>query len=141
MTLPISIFYADDDQDDLDFFHLAAEDLSCEIHLFNKGEEFVEKLKNPPPTPSVVFLDLNMPTRNGFEILKDIKNSELKDTKVIVFSTSDSNESIAKSKKLGADFYLIKPTSISKLEKALKQIVANILHDTIALKSKFLLEF
>ena len=70
-----TIFYTDDDEDDLSIFTDAVESLSKKIQLqtYSGGEKLLNAIYNPPPTPHVVFLDLNMPGKDGRETLKEIK--------------------------------------------------------------------
>ena len=118
-----TIFYADDDHDDLDFFKDVIETISQKINLFthDHGEKMLDALKNPPPVPQIIFLDLNMPGKSGFEVLEEIKNSdELKHLPVVIFSTSNDPNNIAKSMKMGANFYVTKPTSFESLKKSIE---------------------
>ena len=71
----IYIFYIDDDQDDLDFFNDAIQSLGENVKLFLFPDEMFKILKNPPPNPSVIFVDLNMPLKTGIEIIKDLKRA------------------------------------------------------------------
>ena len=54
------IFYADDDFEDLEIFREIADDLRVELVTFDNGLALLERLKNPPPTPSLIFLDINI---------------------------------------------------------------------------------
>jgi len=141
MKKDITIFYADDDEDDLSFFKMATSELSCDVRLFSNGTDLLEQIKNPPPVPQVVFLDINMPHRNGLQILQDIRESDYPDTQVIIFSTASSDASIEQMKKLGANYYLIKPTSVLVLEKALKEIVDMTITETKFSDTAFVLNF
>lgn len=58
-----TIFYTDDDQDDLEFFMEIIETLDANINVVtqNSGNQLIHALENPPPHPTIVFLDINMP--------------------------------------------------------------------------------
>ena len=120
--LPHNIFYTDDDADDQAFFIDAVRDVSSllEVTTQSDGDELLTLLHNPPPKPSLLFLDLNMPVKNGFEVLKEIRESEqTRDLPVIIFSTSDNEEAVNRTRALGANLYVTKPTSYSKLKKVI----------------------
>jgi CheY-like chemotaxis protein len=115
-----TIFYADDDADDLDFFKEAAHGLKDTISLFELGDEMLQVLHNPPPKPSMIFLDLNMPGKSGFDILKEIKESQtFSDVPVLILTTSNSPVDISRCRNLGAKLYIRKPTTIAELRKAI----------------------
>lgn len=118
-----TIFYADDDHDDLEFFKDVIETISHKINLFthDHGDKILSALRNPPPIPQIIFLDLNMPGKSGFEVLQEIKSSdELKDLPVVIFSTSNDPGNIARSMQMGANFYVTKPTSFDSLKKSIE---------------------
>jgi len=60
------------------------------------------------PVPDVVLLDLRMPRVDGFEVLTWLRLRQFKGMKVIVLSTSELEEDIAKAKNHGADAYVVK---------------------------------
>jgi CheY-like chemotaxis protein len=71
--------------------------------------------------PDVIFLDLMMPKKSGFEVLAEIRNNEkTKDVPVIIISAKTEHDDIQKAKKLGADEYIYKPVDID--------LALNILH-------------
>lgn len=117
------IFYTDDDRDDQEIFRDAAREVSAGLQVWiqSDGGELMSLLNNPPPQPHIIFLDLNMPVKNGYQILQEIRESEeLKDFPVIVFSTSDDLIAIDTTRKLGANLYIPKPSSYSLLKKVIK---------------------
>ena len=62
------------------------------------------------PKPDLILLDLNLPKKNGFEVLAEIKqDDELKVIPVIVLTTSKSDEDVLKSYQLSANCYITKP--------------------------------
>ena len=94
------IFLADDDEDDCMLFEDALREVnaSTELATANDGVELMMLLgKTVPPPPDVIFLDLNMPKKNGFECLAEIRNSkQFKDIPVVIFSTTGEKEAIDK---------------------------------------------
>jgi response regulator RpfG family c-di-GMP phosphodiesterase len=119
-----SIFYIDDDQDDLDFFNDAIESLGENVKLFLFPDDMFKILKNPPPKPSVIFLDLNMPLKTGFEIILEIKKGgKYNNLPLIVYSTSSNSEIIDRCRDLGASLFITKPTSLAALKKAIEYVL------------------
>lgn len=126
----IDIFYADDDEDDLMFFKEAAEkissdsDLEIVLHLHKNGEHLIEGIKNNKPDVGMVFLDINMPLKSGFQLLEEIrKEPEIMEFPVIMYSTSSNQDNIEKSKEMGANFYIIKPYEFAHLVKILSTFI------------------
>ena len=124
-----NIFLADDDTDDCTFFKEALEDLGVEAQLtiVNNGVELMNTLDETvtePPPPHVIFLDLNMPLKNGFECLEEIRqNPRFKEIPVIIFSTSDNNETVDKTYNQGANHYIRKPSSHAALKKVIETVL------------------
>jgi len=129
----LNILLADDDTDDCLFFKKALEELLLSTHLtiVHDGEQLLNYLsKNSEHLPDVLFLDLSMPRKNGFECLSEIKeNKKLKDLLVVIFSTSfpqDRNyeENMIKMLlKIGARDYIRKSGDFAQL----KQVIHNTL--------------
>ncbi len=122
-TNDLTIFYADDDLEDLDFFTEVTNTINSDIRVITHedGTQLINALHNPPPSPHVIFLDLNMPGRNGFEVLEELKSTEgIKDIPVVVFSTSTDEANIARSRSLGASFYLPKLPSYEEFKKSIE---------------------
>ncbi|MBS1585828.1 MAG: response regulator [Bacteroidetes bacterium] len=125
--LVYNIFYTDDDTDDQEVFREIVAEINEDILIFtqNNGEELMNVLRNPPPSAHLIFLDLNMPVKNGYDVLKEIRQSErLKNLPVIVFSTSNDVASIETTRSLGATLYINKPNSYNDLKKILRHILS-----------------
>ena len=115
----LNILLADDDIDDCNFFKEALEALpiTTELKTVHDGDELLNYLaENTTQIPHVLFLDINMPRKNGFECLAEIKhNDKLKDMPVVMFSTSKALDKINILFKTGADVYIHKPSNFSEL--------------------------
>ena len=123
-----NILLADDDQDDRMFFQDALEDIDIEATLTTaeNGEKLMQMLDGhlPKNSPDIIFLDLNMPCKNGYECLTEIKKNEnLKHLPVVIFSTSLQQQSVNAVYEQGASLYIVKPNSFSKL----RQVIENVL--------------
>ena len=122
-----NIFYADDDIDDLNIFVDAAYEVCSSLKVITQenGDDLIRNLNNPPPYANLVFLDLNMPMKNGYEILKEIKQSDqTKDVPVIIFSTTSDVNAIQNTRMLGANYYIPKPSSFVSLKNAIKHCLS-----------------
>ncbi|MCP9768117.1 response regulator [Lacihabitans sp. LS3-19] len=130
-----NILLAEDDRDDSMFFEIALKELYIDSSLIVAidGAQLMDTLeKTVPPPPSVIFLDLNMPKKSGFECLAEIRNStKFKDIPVIIFSTSSSPQNIEKTYDLGANFYICKPRKFENLKKAILKIISLVESQTI----------
>ncbi|MEO6252052.1 MAG: response regulator [Ferruginibacter sp.] len=118
-TTQLNILLADDDTDDCQFFKEAITEFipATNFTVVNDGEQLMHLLINETgKLPDVLFLDLNMPRKDGFECLKEIKqNKRLKDLPVVILSTSSEYTHINNLFKNGADVYICKPGSFEQL--------------------------
>ena len=118
----INILIADDDRDDASLLTEALQDIlpsaNC-VHVLD-GIAALRYIKTNTE-PDLVFLDLNMPLKNGIHCLKDIFNLDLlPNTPIVIYSTSKNMKDIDESYKYGAAFYIIKPASFKELCKVIK---------------------
>ena len=96
---------------------------TMKLSFAKDGTELLSFLKTN--SPDLIFIDLNMPVKNGFEVLKEIKqNDHMKDLPVIIFTTSDHSTAIETSRELGATLYVPKPLSFNVLKKVISHILA-----------------
>lgn len=74
-------------------------------------------------TPDLILLDLNLPRKNGKEVLKEIKNhDDLKRIPVVILTTSRAEEDIVKTYNLHANCYISKPLDLNQFLKVIKSI-------------------
>lgn len=119
----INILLADDDIDDCNFFKQALKELSLSTQLttVHDGAELMNYLsENAEHLPHAIFLDINMPRKNGMECLSEMKqNKKLKDIPVVMFSTSNAWDTINMLFKSGAHVYIHKPSDFSQLKQVI----------------------
>jgi len=122
-TRNINILLAEDDMADCLLFKEALEELpvSATLTTVHNGEQLMHELnKKGSQLPDVLFLDLNMPRKNGFAALGEIKRStKLQNLPVIIFSTASELEIVRMVFKDAAHYYICKPPDFSKLKKVI----------------------
>lgn len=123
-----NLLLADDDEDDCIFFKEALDELLIPFSLdtVNDGVELMKFIsdKSSDSLPDIIFLDLNMPLKNGAECLTEIKqNKKLQHLSVIIFSTSLDMNIVDTMYEKGAIYYIRKPGDYGKL----KKVIANAL--------------
>lgn len=128
MTKLINILLAEDDVDDQIFFEKVLSELpfSTKLITFTNGEELMKYLianPNDPSNPSILFLDLSMPNKTGYECLIEIKeNAKLKELQVVMITCSftksmDFEQSLINTlTRMGADAFIRKPDSFKALK-------------------------
>lgn len=123
----IHIILADDDEDDRLLFTDAFDELkiNTKVNTFNDGVELMDYLNSDDAVlPNVLFLDLNMPKKNGIECLYEIKRDDkFNDIAIAIFSTSSSEEHIEETFVQGANIYIKKPSDFATLKKVLSEVV------------------
>lgn len=120
---PYRIFLADDDEDDIFLFEEALRQVSVttELVVASNGMELMNLLAEKPK-PDLIFLDMNMPVKNGLECLEEIRVAEpLANIPVVILSTSVANYLWESAYKGGANLYVQKPTSFANLVKVLQK--------------------
>jgi len=124
------ILIAEDDADDRFLLQTAFVEngYTDAINFVENGVDVMNYLRNLAEGdnavyPSFILLDLNMPKKNGREVLKEIKeHPELKKIPVIIFTTTKNELEINRCYELGANSYIVKPSSFELLLKIIDQI-------------------
>ncbi len=115
---PFRILVADDDFEDFQFIKSTFEETKLNVQLshIEDGQYLIDILKAQSKynkfgdLPNLILLDLNMPRKNGLEVLKEIKvNPLLCKIPIIIFTTSRMNQDIEKAYEFGASCYVTKP--------------------------------
>jgi CheY-like chemotaxis protein len=127
MSATVHILLADDDPDDREFFSEAIRsiDIPHKLLLFEDGQELMDYLKNVElDVPHILFLDLNMPCKSGFDCLKEIREKKaLKDLSIAIYSTSSSDRDVEHAFIGGANVYIKKPSDFQHLKKVVVDVV------------------
>jgi len=120
------ILLADDDDDDTFLFREALEQIPVKADLIvaENGMKLMDILNGTDVKPDLIFLDMNMPVKNGLECLEEIRESdELLHVPVVILSTSVADYPIESAFSAGANLYIQKPTSFSALVDTLKKCI------------------
>ncbi len=128
LVKPIEIYLADDDEDDCLLFKNVLEEQSLAVTLttVNNGKVLMEKLMlRSRSLPDILFLDLNMPFKDGFECIIDIKqNSALKYLPVVVLTGYYNTEIEKQTVESGALYYMQKPIEFELLKRYVNKSLA-----------------
>lgn len=126
----LNVLLADDDIDDCLFFKEVVEELLLPSNFttVHDGEQLMQHLTDETiKRPHLIFLDLNMPRKNGFECLSKIKlNEKLKQLPVIIFSTSFEQGVVDQLYLNGAHYFIRKPSEFSHFKKIIQQAITHI---------------
>ena len=118
-TPRLNILLADDDADDCRFFHDALTEIpqSTQLTIVSDGEMLMNYLfENSESPPHILFLDINMPRKDGFQCLHEMKqNEKLKEIPIVMLSTSNLQNKIRDLFEAGADIFVRKPNSHDEL--------------------------
>ena len=126
----VEVLLVEDDEAEADLTREILEDESISIRL-NTVENGVEAMAYllkqgeyaNAVLPDVILLDLNMPKKDGREVLKDLKSDKsLKHIPVLVLTNSSSEKDILTAYDLGANCYLKKPIGLDEFSKLLKSL-------------------
>jgi CheY-like chemotaxis protein len=121
----VFILIAEDDADDRFLLQAAFEEngFQDKLHFVENGVEVLEYLyllekDDQTPLPKFILLDLNMPKKDGREVLKELKqHPKFKKIPVVIFSTTNNEQEMHRCYESGANSYITKPNSFENLLK------------------------
>jgi chemotaxis family two-component system response regulator Rcp1 len=127
---PIQILLVEDSPGDVRLTREAFRDAKVHInlHVALDGTEAMAFLKQEGahanvPRPDLILLDLNLPKKDGREVLKEIKESpDLKSIPVVILTTSEAEADILRSYQLHANCYITKPVGLDGFFKVVNSI-------------------
>ncbi|MBW4690952.1 MAG: response regulator [Lyngbya sp. HA4199-MV5] len=130
--IPFLLLAADDNPDDRLLIQEAWQEVSpVELQIVGNGEELMDFLyrrgqyadSTTPSSPNLILLDLNMPRKNGYEALQEIKTAPaLKKIPVVVLTTSIAKADIDRSYELGASGHITKPNSFDEFTEQMQAL-------------------
>ena len=127
---PIDVLLVEDDEGDVVMTREALEEgkILNRLHVVGDGVEAIEFLRRTgeraeAPRPDLVLLDLNLPRKDGRQVLEEIKgDDELRRIPVIVLTTSEAEEDILRSYDLHANAYVSKPVDFNRFVEVIRRI-------------------
>ena len=127
---PIEVLLVEDDPGDVLMTREAFEEhkIGNRLHVVSDGVEALAYLRREPPyaeatRPDLILLDLNLPRRDGRQVLQEIKCDEsLRQIPVVILTTSQHDEDILRSYQLHANAYVTKPVDFDQFIRVVRQI-------------------
>lgn len=127
---PINVLLVDDDPEDVDLTMevLSLSKIKVNITTAIDGEQAMEILlhqaeHDKSKLPDLILLDLNMPRKNGHEVLEEVKsNKGLRHIPVVILTTSGSEEDISSSYMKGVSCYIKKPVGLNEFQRVVEAI-------------------
>lgn len=127
---PIEVLLVEDDPGDVLMTREALEyhKVRNTLHVVSDGEEALRFVRQEPPfqdmpRPGLILLDLNLPRKNGQEVLAELKQSEdLRTIPVVVLTTSEAEEDILGSYRMYANAYITKPVDFDRFTEVIRKI-------------------
>ena len=127
---PIEVLLVEDDPGDVVLITEAFEHnkVNNRLHVVADGVEALQFLRREPPyegsvEPDLILLDLNLPRKDGREVLGEVKNDDdLRRIPVVVLTTSKAEEDILRSYDLHANAYVTKPVDFDRFIEVVRQI-------------------
>lgn len=117
MTKKCTVFYVDNDWDDLNIFGEVCADLGYDVSLFDAPEKMIFSLEQT--LPCVLFVDVSLPQSSGFEITAELKSHrKFKHIPIVVYSDTVAKKDIDRLVGLGADFVVKKPMNYAGIRAA-----------------------
>jgi DNA-binding response OmpR family regulator len=117
--MPLKILIADDDPDIVEFMQKAIAREGYAVVTASDGDDALAKVSSD--NPDMILLDLTMPKKNGFDVLKEVREKfRDKWRPVIIISANTELESVKKSYNLEADHYLTKPCAMENVIKGIR---------------------
>ncbi len=126
----IDVLLVEDDDGDILMTREAFEHhkIRNQLHVVNDGVQALQFLRREgeyadAPRPGLILLDLNLPRRDGREVLAELKDDlELRLIPVVVLTTSEAEEDIVSSYSLHANAYVSKPVDFDRFMEVIRQI-------------------
>lgn len=136
---PMEILLVEDDLEDagMTIDSLRQSGVPCRISLLRDGEEAMEFLYHKDkfrraPKPDLVLLDLNLPKKNGREVLADVKNDpQFARVPIVILTSSRTHQEILQAENLHVESYLTKPVDREQFISVVKSLRKYMLSDVI----------
>jgi DNA-binding response OmpR family regulator len=125
-----AILMIDDDEEDFTLVKeaLASRGLKVDLYWAEDGDEAMNFLLRRgeyanAQTPNLILLDLNMPGKDGFEVLRDLKaRQDLRKIPVVILTSAVDDKSVSRGYNIGASSFMLKPLSFDEMAKAMQSL-------------------
>jgi len=125
-----AILMIDDDEEDFTLVKeaLASRGLKVDLYWAADGDEAMNFLFRRgeyanSQTPNLILLDLNMPGKDGFEVLRDLKaHQELRKIPVVILTSSADERHVSRGYNIGASSFMLKPLTFDEMAKAMQSL-------------------
>ena len=125
-----AILMIDDDEEDFILVNeaLKSKGLKVDLYWAQDGDEAMNFLFHRgeyanAPTPNLILLDLNMPGKNGFEVLRDLKaHAGLRKIPVVILTSSRDQKSVSRGYNVGANSFMLKPLTFDEMANAMQSL-------------------
>jgi len=117
IAAPIDILLVEDNPADVRLTREALKEARVRLQVARDGVEALEMLRSvaAPHRPDLILLDLNLPRKDGREVLQEIKQDEaLRHIPVVILTTSQAEQDVLQSYRLGASAFITKPVEIDR---------------------------
>jgi CheY-like chemotaxis protein len=143
LAKPVEILLVEDNEGDVGLIEEVLEEVKIRniLHVAKDGEEAILFLYNEEkfsgsPRPDIILLDLNLPKKDGREVLREIKeDSNFKNIPVVILTTSGAEKDILRAYELYANAYVTKPLDFDQFIKVVESI-ANFWLEVVKLPTK-----
>jgi DNA-binding response OmpR family regulator len=120
----------DDDEEDFTLVKdaLASRGLQVDLYWAEDGDEAMNFLLrrgeyHDAQTPNLILLDLNMPIKDGFEVLRELKaHRDLRKIPVVILTSSSDSRHVSRGYSIGASSFMLKPLSFDEMAKAMRSL-------------------
>ena len=124
------ILMIDDDEEDFSLVKeaLVSKRLKVDLYWAQDGDEAMNFLFRRGeyanvPTPNLILLDLNMPGKDGFEVLRDLKaHKDLRKIPAVILTSSGDEKSVSRGYNTGASSFMLKPLTFDEMANAMQSL-------------------
>ena len=122
----MKILLIEDDLDDIELLQdaLTSRNVQYKIQTIKDGEDAIDHIRGSEDLPDIIILDFNLPKVHGREVILEVKaDHSFRAVPLLILTTSSAKEDIAYAYAHGADQYIVKPTSVEKMNEMVDCIV------------------
>lgn len=123
-TNKVHVVLVDDDIDDSYIFNTAVQqsNMPIELSIAEDGQKLFNFLDRNP-TPDVIFMDINMPFKNGIECLGEIRaNQKYSSIPIVMYSTTSNRLNVEACYNAGANLYVVKPNTFDQVDRMVQRL-------------------